>query len=164
MDIRVNLLMTILNRTMNVIQLIFYRSLCLATLAEEEALMNEKEDVTDELRLLNEENEMSVEELRRRYYGAPSEPEPTLPSDLSDQPCSSTLPILVATDPLKKLFGDNVLDSSEDEDEDFVPKATEYWKKEVRIGENYQVFFACIFNFCLGVLFTRFDRKLQADT
>jgi hypothetical protein len=30
---------------------------------------------------------------------------------------------------------------SDDEDEEYVPKTAEYWKKEVRIGDNYQVGF-----------------------
>lgn len=114
------------------------RSNILATLAEEEALLNENEDVDEELRLLNEEGEMTVEELRRRYYGDPN-PEPALPSDIGDQPCSSTLPNLAATDPLNSYF-DNSL-GSDDEDEEYVPKTAEYWKKEVRIGDNYQVGF-----------------------
>jgi hypothetical protein len=96
--------------------------------------MHDNDDVDEELRLLNEENELSVEELRRRYYGDPN-PEPTLPAD---QPCSSALPTSVAADPLKSYFGENIV-GSDSEDEEYVPRAAEYWKKEVRIGENYQV-------------------------
>ncbi|CAD5213142.1 unnamed protein product [Bursaphelenchus okinawaensis] len=98
-----------------------------ATMAEEE-LINNGEDADDELRMLNEDNEMSVEELRRKYYGeaavAPPPPQP--------QACSSSS----AADN-KTLFGEDV--EEEEEDDDYVPKAVEYWKKEVRLGPNYQV-------------------------
>lgn len=108
----------------------------LATLNEEEAL-NENGDAEDELRLLNEENEMSVEELRRRYYGDAAPAEPTLPSDISDQPSSSATTSLVATQTLKTFFVESAL--SDSEDEEYVPAVPEYWKKEIRIGDEYQV-------------------------
>jgi hypothetical protein len=106
-------------------------------MAEEEAL-DENGDVDEELRLLNEEGEMTVEELRRRYYGDTAPAEPALPNDNGNQPCSSTLPNLLAAQPLKSLFVDNSFGSDE-EDEEYVPRAPEYWKKDIRVGEDYQV-------------------------
>lgn len=102
-------------------------------MAEEEALAD---DVDEELRALNEESELSVEELRRRYYGN-AIPE-GLPSDIGDQSCSSTVPNLAASQPLKAFYVENAFESDE-EDEEYVPREPEYWKKEIRIGENYQV-------------------------
>jgi len=105
-----------------------------ATMAEEE--LQGDNDVNEELRLLNEEGEMSVEELRRRYC---VDPEPMLPNDVVDQPCSSALPSSGAVNPLKSYFMDGQgQGSDEEEDEEYVPKVNEYWKKEVRIGNSYQ--------------------------
>jgi hypothetical protein len=109
----------------------------LATLAEEEGL-DENGDVNEELRLLNEENEMSVEELRRRYYGETAPAEPALPNDVGGQPSSSALSTFASVQPLKSLFVDNVI-GSDDEDDEYVPKAAEYWKKDIRVGDDYQV-------------------------
>lgn len=110
------------------------------TMAEEE-LLDEGDDADDELRMLNEENEMSVEELRRRYYGeaaAESEIHPG-PSSSSAGPSSSkTLDIAKPSSSANKYFGDINL-NDEEEDEDYVPLNSDYWKKEIRIGDDFQV-------------------------
>ncbi|CAD5217640.1 unnamed protein product [Bursaphelenchus xylophilus] len=101
-----------------------------ATMAEEE-LNNDDDDADDELRMLNEENEMSVEELRRKYYGEAAVAE--VPAGNGPAASSSA-----AGEPTT-LFGEDV--EEEEEDDDYVPKAPEYWKKEVRVGPNYQAEF-----------------------
>lgn len=118
----------------------------LATMAEEEGL-DESEDA-DELRLLTDDAELSIEELRRRYNFNEPTREATAAAGAGDEPSSSSTRIEISTttttttavvtgaaaaDYLADFFPDD------EEDDDYVPKQVFYWKKEIRIGDAYQV-------------------------
>ena len=114
-------------------------------MVEEEGL-DENEDV-DELRLLNDDAELSIEELRRRYNFNEPTREVTEAADAGDQPSSSSTRIVVSTTTTtttivaNKATNDYFADCFHDdeEDDDYVPRPVFYWKKDVRIGDSYQV-------------------------
>lgn len=127
------------------------------TLDEEDDL-NGGEDYEEELKGLAEENELSVEELRRKYYGEIAEEEEKEDVKSGDEgekedveetyPATSstltrnmrgkmmTAALNTATnESITKYF--KVEDLDEDDSEDYMPP--EIWKKEIRVGPDFQV-------------------------
>lgn len=109
-----------------------------ATLDEEEGFDKADSDVggDDELRLLSEEGELDIEELRRRYGGAGAG-QPTSGGDIV---ASSSSTVEVRSSGLTAIFAGNESPGEDDEDEEdgeYMP--TEFWRKPVRIGPEYQV-------------------------
>lgn len=127
----------------------------------EEEGFDESEDVDDELRQLNDDAELSIEELRRRYNFNEPAREAAEATDTGDQPSASSSTRVVsttttATRVVKSAIASAVKTSvittevvanddlieyfpDDDEDDDYVPKQAFFWKKEVRIGDSYQV-------------------------
>lgn len=107
------------------------------TLDEEESLLKDDEDElrgTDELRMLEEESEMSVEELRRKYAGGAD-------LDTSGGPSASTSHIAAAAEDIVAGYfsaDGALLEDDEDDAEEYSPP-TDPWKKAVRVGPEYQV-------------------------
>lgn len=117
----------------------------LDTLDEEESLAKCGEDDlsnADELRLLEEEGEMSIEELRRRYFGEAELP--ALP-DSTDSPDSShdNSADNGVNQAGPSYFNEDVL--NENDDDEYEPPP-EPWKKVVRVGADYQVILAFAFS------------------
>uniref|UniRef100_A0A915D0G1 ELM2 domain-containing protein n=1 Tax=Ditylenchus dipsaci TaxID=166011 RepID=A0A915D0G1_9BILA len=108
-------------------------------------------DNADELRLLAEEGEMSVEELRRKYLGgddfaldsgSPSSSNHS--HELAPQPGCSTATVLPSASTSTDKYGYFALKTSaiyegaedEEEDEEYAPP--EFWKKSARVGPEFQ--------------------------
>ncbi|PAV85324.1 hypothetical protein WR25_18550 [Diploscapter pachys] len=101
---------------------------CEATMDEEEAL--EQGDYVDELKELEDDNELSIEELRRKYgYGEP------LPEPSGEKASSST----AAGKPEDYFSNESFEDEEEEEGEDIDYAPPDLWKKEVRVHpDEYQ--------------------------
>nr|CAD2145961.1 unnamed protein product [Meloidogyne enterolobii] len=130
-----------------------------ATLDEEEGL-NDEEDYGNELKELQEDGELSIEELRRKYYGneeigetakTSKEIEENLKDAKNAQSSSFSCPQQQRVGSLRGKIISSIAstceaavnnyfkpeDLEEDESEDYLPP--ELWKKEIRIGPDYQV-------------------------
>lgn len=126
-------------------------------MAEEESLAGRSDfDQTEELRLLNEESELSIEELRLRYLCEKVNVEDNLPDlgQANNTTSSSKNTIKQSTNGkttiltkstekshsnLAYLTGSlSKADNEEGEDEDYSPP-TENWKNVIRVGFAYQV-------------------------
>uniref|UniRef100_A0A0K0E9L5 SANT domain-containing protein n=1 Tax=Strongyloides stercoralis TaxID=6248 RepID=A0A0K0E9L5_STRER len=118
-----------------------------ATIEEEER--NLTGSVVDELKELENDNELSVEELRKKYYGDSYEEDKKV-NDINCDNVSSTVindiqcNEVVSTSTVKEISGTSVLvndlnDSSldDEEDEEYIPESyTRY--RLLQIGERYQ--------------------------
>lgn len=120
----------------------------LATLDEEESFAKCSEDLDnlEELALLTEEGELSVEELRRKYFGEAPESSTSshsspnqngvdtahysnLPREISETGATSSL----------TYFTDEIF--NDENDDEYIPPLDPY-KKLVRVGSDYQVVFS----------------------
>lgn len=123
---------------------------------EEELFGKSGFDQTDELRLLNEESELSIEELRRRYL-CDVNVEDSLPdfgqatssklitTSKSDKQSSGKTSIFTKSSEkshsdLAYLTSSPLKGDDEEGDEDYNPP-TENWKNVIRVGLAYQVCF-----------------------
>lgn len=105
-------------------------------------------DKADEIRLLNEESEMSLEELRRRYLGddeinPPGSFTSTLNGNSLLTPTKESESVEEnvrgeGESSLSYLVKDNLLKEDEEpDDDDYEPP--NYWKNVIRVGSIYQV-------------------------
>nr|CAD2172171.1 unnamed protein product [Meloidogyne enterolobii] len=129
-----------------------------ATLDEEEGL-NDEEDYGNELKELQEDGELSIEELRRKYYGNEEIGEipktsKEIGENLKDAKNAQSSSFSCSQQRVGSLRGKIISsiastceaavnnyfkpeDLEEDESEDYLPP--ELWKKEIRLGPDYQV-------------------------
>jgi hypothetical protein len=133
------------------------------TLEEEEALGNDDNE-SDELRLLQEDNELSVEELRKKYgmmdqqevdVSSPSASTTTFAvteqriaitgsNGETVEAVSVTSNVITTASTSRTALADLMLPSAaegaleDEQDGDYIPPANAYWQKDPRVGPAYQ--------------------------